>query len=91
MLITYTYYHSDSKATPCGYSKRRSNISGIVRELRKVLNYFLNLLNFLKKEKRNLTSQSICLLHILITIVIARLPPCGFSKVSRSEAAKLYI
>jgi len=21
MLITYTYYHSDSKATPCWYSK----------------------------------------------------------------------
>jgi len=23
ILITYTYYHSDSKATPCGFSKVR--------------------------------------------------------------------
>jgi hypothetical protein len=35
MLITYTYYHSDSKATPCGFS----NVS--IREATKIYLLFL--------------------------------------------------
>ena len=47
MLITYTYYHSDIKATPCGFS----NVSRSEAAKRRSCIYrylFIKLLDFLK-------------------------------------------
>ena len=47
ILITYTYYHSDSKATPCGFSNVSRSEVALSHILRDIDIFFIKLYNLL--------------------------------------------